>query len=595
MVFKERISLIRSLMQGKGIDALILPHTDPHLSSNVPSFWRIIEWVSGFTGSAGTLVITAGFAGLWTDSRYFVQAERQLSGSGVSLMDTSGAEIGGWLAENLEPGSRIGVDGNLFSIKSLRRLEQRTVEKNILVDTDCDLISGIWTDRPVLPDHKAFDLPVIFAGRDRKFKIRDVRSKMEQDGIDYQLLTAPDDIMWLLNIRGRDLEFSPLLLSFALVGKEQILLFADENKIPFKLAAIFDKLNIVILPYEEVYSLVAAVEKGSVILISPATISANLYRSIPEGVIIREDITIPAILKTIKNNTEIDNTAKAMIRDGVALTRFFYTIGQDIGRIPVTECSAAALLNNIRSRQENFLSLSFSSIVAFNEHAAMPHYKPSEESDSEIVADGILLVDSGSHYLDGTTDITRTVSTGKPTQTQKRDFTLVLKGMISLAEAVFPAGTFGYQLDILARKSLWEDGLNYGHGTGHGVGYCLNVHEGPVSISPLAGDMRRQLMPGMILSDEPAVYRQGKYGIRTENLLLCFENEETEFGRFLGFNTLSLCYIDKALIDITLLDKKEIKWLDNYHAEVYDKLNSYLDPEEEEWLREKTSPLICPV
>jgi Xaa-Pro aminopeptidase len=417
---------------------------------------------------------------------------------------------------------------------------------------------------------------------------------MKEKKVDYQLLTTLDDIMWLLNIRGNDIKFSPLLISYAIVGEEQILLFMDMSKIPLQLASEFDRLGIVILPYEETAGILSALPLDSTILLNPATTSSSLFNSIPIkiGMKIIEDLTIPTRLKAVKNRVEIDNIGKAMARDGVALTRFFFWLEQNIGSETLSEISIAEKLDSLRSESENYLGPSFSTIVAFKEHGALPHYSATPESDILIGTDGILLIDSGGQYLDGTTDITRTVVIGRPTDRQKRDYSLVLKGTINLAMAKFPVGTRGCQLDLLARKALWDNGLNYGHGTGHGVGFCLNVHEGPQNIGPGAGiDSKTVIEAGMLISDEPAIYREGEYGIRIENLLLCFEDEETEFGKFLKFETVSLCYIDKSLIDTSLLDQKEIDWLNSYHAEVYEKIGSYLTSEEKKWLKYKTSSI----
>jgi Xaa-Pro aminopeptidase len=377
------------------------------------------------------------------------------------------------------------------------------------------------------------------------------------------------------------------------VGEEQVLFFTDESKIPLKLASEFDKFEIVILPYEETAGLLSTLSPDSTILLNPSTTSSSLFNTIPRGMKIIEDITIPTRLKAVKNIVEIDNIGKVMVKDGIALTKFFFWLEQKSGSEPFSELSLGERLNSFRSQGENYLGPSFSTIVAFNEHGALPHYSATKESDIQISASGILLIDSGGQYLDGTTDITRTISMGRPTDVQKRDFSLVLKGMINLALAKFPAGTKGYQLDLLARKALWENGLNYGHGTGHGVGFCLNVHEGPQNISQGGGrDSKTVIEPGMLISDEPAIYREGEYGIRIENLILCFEDEETEFGQFLKFDTVSLCYIDKSLIDISLLDQKEIGWLNSYHAEVYEKLSPYLTNTEILWLRKKTEPIM---
>ena len=456
------------------------------------------------------------------------------------------------------------------------------------------LLKLIWfqrsgLDRPLMPLTMAFDFPVTFCGKDRVAKIAEVREKMMKQKTDYHLLTSIDDIMWMLNIRGNDVKYSPLLTSFAIVNADQVLLFTEETLIPFKLAAEFDRLGIVILPYEETAGIVSSLPAGSTILITPGTTSASLFNAIPGGMNIIEGTSIPGQLKAIKNKVEIENIEKAMVNDGIALTKFFHWLENSSLSEDLTELKLSDKLEKLRSEQAGYLGPSFSSIVAFKEHGALPHYSATSDSDSIIGSDGILLIDSGGQYLNGTTDITRTVCMGRPSENQKKDFTLVLKGNINLAMAKIPAGTKGIQLDILARKALWEHGLNYGHGTGHGVGFCLNVHEGPISISPGDGaESRTSIEAGMLFSDEPAIYREGEYGIRIENLLLCYEDEETEFGQFLKFDTVTLCYIEKSLIDISLLDKKEIDWLNNYHAEVYEKISPFLNDEERKWLKEKT-------
>lgn len=580
-------------MKEYGIDAYIIPSADPHLGENIPDHWRIIPWLTGFTGSSATVVITQSFAGLWTDSRYFIQAEQQLNGSGFILMKpllNGNNDFTDWLKENVNDGNRIAFDGNTFSLNRLRKLENALKSRNIIIDIEGELISEMWTDRPVLPDDMAFDHDLSFCGVSRSDKIARVREKMNQMGVNYHLLCAPDDIMWLLNIRGGDVKFSPLLSAFAIIGEEQILLFADENKIPLKIASEFDKLNIVILPYEETAAILSALPGDSAILISPSFTSAILYKSIPGEMKIIEDVSIPARLKSIKNKTEISNIGKVMIKDGVALTKFFYWFETTGTSTNLTEISIADKLDEFRSGQDNYMGPSFQTISAFNDHGALPHYNASPETDYKISGNGILLIDSGGQYPGGTTDITRTVAIGRPSSRQKTDFTLVLKGMISLAMAKFLSSTRGYQLDILARKALWEHGLNYGHGTGHGVGFFLNVHEGPQSISPASNpDSNSFIQPGMLISDEPAIYREGEYGIRIENLILCYEDEETEFGKFLRFDTVSLCYIDKNLIDKALLEIKEIDWLNSYHSDVYEKLSPHLTAEEKEWLKGKTS------
>ena len=593
--FSEKLSLLRAAMIAESIDYYIISSTDPHLGEYVPDHWRLIKWLTGFSGSSATVIITESFAGLWTDSRYFLQAENQLEGSGFVLIKPSLSESNdfiNWMSNNINSGSKIALDGRIFSIDRARKIGKLVEALNSSVDFTADLISDLWTNRPPIPLSTAFDHSSVFCGKERIVKIAEVREQMRMRGIDYQLLTSLDDIMWLLNIRGNDVRYSPLLISFALIGLKQILFFIEESKIPFKLAAEFDKLDIVMLPYEETAGMLSVLSSGSTIILNPLTTSSQLFDSIPEGIKIIEDVTIPTQLKAVKNSVEIDNIGKVMIKDGIALTKFFYWFEQTFDSGTITEMSAGEKLNILRSENENYLSPSFSIIVAFKEHGAQPHYSATSQSDFVITGDGILLIDSGGQYLDGTTDITRTIAIGKPSARQKHDYSLVLKGMINLAQAKFPEGSKGYQLDFVARRSLWENGLNYGHGTGHGVGFCLNVHEGPQSISPLFGtESKTVIQAGMLISDEPAVYREGEYGIRIENLLICFEDEETEFGKFLRFDTMSLCYIDNSLIDISLLDQKEIDWLNSYHSEVYEKLSPFLSTEEKIWLKEKTTPL----
>ncbi|MCX6327825.1 MAG: aminopeptidase P family protein [Bacteroidia bacterium] len=591
----EKLALLRVALKENSIDAYIIPSTDPHLGENIPDHWRMITWLTGFTGSSATVVITDSFAGLWTDSRYFIQAENQLGTLGFVLMNgvlSDRKDFIGWLHENIKPGSRIALDGRIHSIEQLRKIEKALEGRNVTINSESDLITEIWTDRPPMPLSLAFDHSVVFCGKERALKIAEVREQMRKLNVNYHLLTSIDDIMWLLNIRGNDVKFSPLLTSFAIVGEEQILLFADENKIPLKLASEFDKLDIVMLPYEEIAGMLSALSTDSTILITPGTTSAFLFNSIPQAMKILEDVSIPTRFKVVKNKIEIQNIGKVMVKDGIALTKFFYWLENNFDSLEMSELSIASKLNDLRTEQENYMGPSFSTIAAWKEHGALPHYSATPETESVIGEEGILLLDSGGQYLDGTTDITRTIVIGKPTSQQKKDFTLVLKGMINLAMAKFPAGTRGNQLDILARKALWENGLNYGHGTGHGVGFCLNVHEGPQNIGPgSSAGSNTVIEPGMVISDEPAIYREGEYGIRIENLILCYEDEETEFGQFLKFDTVSLCYIDKSLIDIALLDRREIDWLNSYHAEVYEKLSPFLSDDEQNWLKEKTGQL----
>jgi len=594
-IYSRRLAGVRALMRKKRIDALIVPSADPHLGEYVPDYWRVIRWLTGFSGSTATVVITRSFAGLWTDSRYFIQAEGQLINSGfqlVKLRVPHTPEHIEWLQAKIKKGSMVAVDGRLISAGNLRLLETALAPRGVKLNIKTDLITSLWKERPPMPDDKAFTLPVKFSGESRVARIKRVREKMAEMHIDYQLLTAADDVMWLLNIRGKDLIYSPLLLSFAIVSSHQVLFFAGEDKIPSSLKAELDKDGIVLLPYDTLSSVISHLEEGSTLLLSPASTSAVLYRAVPKKVKITEEVSIPTRFKAIKNKTEIKNLRQVMVRDGVALTKFFYWLEKSIFGETVTELSASARLDTFRQEQEEFTGASFATIAAYNEHAALPHYVPDEGTDARLGKSGIFLLDSGGQYFGGTTDITRTIALGKPDSRMKSDFTLAVKGTIDLAMVRFPYGTRGYQIDVLARKALWDNGLNYGHGTGHGVGSFLNVHEGPQAIGTAAsGDLKTLLEPGMLISDEPAVYRQGEYGFRTENLLFCVDDFETDHGKFLKFETVTLCYIDCDLIEVSLLDDRELKWLNEYHETVFRALGGSLEPEIRKWLRGKTMPV----
>lgn len=594
-LFKSRLASVRSVMKKKSIDALIVPSSDPHLSEYLPDHWRVIRWLTGFTGSAATVVITRSFAGLWTDSRYFIQAEEQLKDSGfkmVRLKVPHSPEHIGWIADTMKRGSRVAVDGRLISASQMSLLKARLAEKGVKLTLKGDLVSWLWNERPAIPDHMAFTYPMEYAGESRSEKITRVRQRMEEMKIDFHLLTSCDDIMWLLNIRGADVTYSPLLLSFAIVSSRQVLLFASEEKIPAVMKGELDNDGVVLLPYDMTGPVLNSLPKKCTILLNPAATSAALYTALPGGASVTGEVSLPTRLKAIKNETEIRNLHKVMIRDGVALTRFFYWLEKNIGSGTVTELSAAAKLEALRLEQEGCTGPSFATISAWNGHGALPHYVPSPETDAMLGTSGIFLLDSGGQYYGGTTDTTRTIAVGLPDDDMKRDFTLALKGTIGLAAVKFPYGTRGYQIEVLARKALWDNGLNYGHGTGHGVGSFLNVHEGPQTIgSAASGDLKTVLEPGMVTSDEPAIYREGRYGFRTENLILCVDDSETDHGRFLKFETVTLCYIDSSLVEVSLLDEKELNWLNNYHERVWTELSPGLGADERKWLRGKTLPI----
>ncbi|MBS0012089.1 MAG: aminopeptidase P family protein [Bacteroidales bacterium] len=592
----NKLLKIRQLMHQEGLDAYIIPITDPHLGEYVPDHWKIIRWLTGFTGSAANVVITNDFAGLWTDSRYFIQAAEQLKGSAFELMKLKiphTPEYIDWLAANMDKGSRLACDGRIMPEGILKMMEKAFSRKKIEIDISQDLVSALWKDRESMPAEEAFEHHLSYAGVSRKEKIAAVRKQMNKLGAAYHLLTSLDDIAWLLNIRGGDVKFSPLFTSYAIISMDDLLLFASSEKIPSNLGEKLEADGVTILPYEQVSDELSRIESGKGIIVTPGTTSASLYRSTPQGVEIIEEISIPTRMKAIKNHIETENIRQVMIKDGLALTRFFFWLENSVGRMKITEISAADKLLEFRMQQEGCTGPSFATIAGYNAHGAMPHYCATQSTDAELKPEGIFLLDSGGQYYGGTTDVTRTVCLGTPTEQQKKDFTLALKGTISLAMAKFPLGTRGYQIEILARKALWDNGMNYGHGTGHGVGYFLNVHEGPQTIGTGAsGDLKTILEPGMLISDEPAIYREGEYGFRTENLILCIEDTETEYGKFLKFETVTLCYIDTTLIARELMTAEEVKWLNEYHHLVYNILSQMLPEEIKQWLRKKTIPIL---
>jgi len=587
----KKLSTLRSLIAEYRIDYLVIPSNGPDISDQVQEHWKIIKWLTGFTGSYAFVVVSQSFAGLWTDSRYYIQAEKQLAGSGFKLMlpeNFQSSDHAGWLSDNIKQGDTIGFDGRLVSVTDFRKIKNKFGNRSVRYVTDLDLFTTLWTDRPVMPESVVRDHSIKYAGKDRRQKLAEVREKMKKKSVDAHLLTSPEDIMWLLNIRGNDLEFNPVALSYFLLSERSAVLFASIGKISEELLEEFAQLKIEIKNNNTLTEVLSSLKAVSSVLLSPDTTSTALYNSIPEHLIIVEDVSIPGRMKAVKNHIEIKNIEHVMIRDGIALTKFFYWLENNTGKMKMTESSLAFKLREFRTEQPDYIGPSFRTISAYNANAALPHYETDPVYSSIISGNGIFLIDSGAQYHGGTTDITRTIIIGNPLPEQKRDFTLVLKGHIALASAKFPAGTKGYQLDILARQYLWEAGLNYGHGTGHGVGFCLNVHEGPQSISPAANCT--SIEAGMLISNEPAVYREGLYGIRTENLMICYEDEETEFGKFLKFDTVSLCYIDRNLIEQDLLSRQETEWLNKYHEELYTKIAPYLESREKAWLRLKTNP-----
>ncbi len=589
---KEIVSAIRAYMADNGLDACIIPSTDPHMGEYIPSHWATREWVSGFTGSAGTVVITMDFAGLWTDSRYFLQAEEQLMNSGIELVKLvipHTPEYLKWLANNLKKGNKVAIDGNVISISMKRQIESSLKTAGIILDSNIDIPSKVWKNRPALPKTLVFDHEVKYAGESRVAKIERIREIMAQEKSDYLLVCTLDEIAWLFNLRGADVQFNPVFVSYALITKKEAILFTDPDKIPCLLMNNMQEQDISFMAYNDIGLVLSTLADNTSILLDPSKTNSRLLAYIPEYCNIKEDLGLVTQLKSIKNSVEIEGLKKVMVKDGIAWVKFLHWLDINVGKITITELSAAQKLESYRAEQNLYQGASFHPISSFSYHGAIVHYSVDENSSIELKADSIYLCDTGGHYLDGTTDTTRTVTLGNVTEQQKSDFTLALKGTMGVSMLRFPKGTKGYQMDILARKALWDFGLNYGHGTGHGVGFFLNVHEGPQTIgSGASGHMSTSMQPGMVTTVEPAIYRDGQYGMRTENVTLVIEDIENEYGTFYRFETLTLAPIDLKLINPKLLSPKEKEWLNSYHQEVFKKLRSGLNDEELSWLKENT-------
>jgi len=592
MTIDEKVQQLRQLMTQNELDGYIIPSTDPHLGEYIPAHWAERSWISGFTGSAGTVVITHTFAGLWTDSRYFVQAEEQLAESVIELVRLTvphTPEHLDWLINHLPDGARIGVNGTMVPAVSVEAMSKRFSNKRFNLETQLDLIGSIWTDRPALPVDPIIEHTAEFAGKSRSEKIDEVRSEMKALGTDFHFLGSLDEIAWLFNLRGQDVPFNPLFVSYALLSTDTVTLFIDQNKIPDDLSAKLRLDGIELQSYSDVIQGIQEIPAGHKLLVDSGRTNHAIMQVVPAGVEVVESLGPVTRLKAIKNDTEIEGLKRVMIKDGLAWVKFLHWLDSRVGHEPITELSAANKLEAFRAEQSDYMGASFHPISSFGVHGSMVHYAVDEESDIPLEPAGIYLCDTGGHYLDGTTDTTRTVTLGRVTPEQKKDFTLALKGTLAVSMLRFPAGTKGYQMDILARKALWDHALNYGHGTGHGVGFFLNVHEGPQTIGTGAtGHMQTAIVPGMITTVEPAIYREGSHGMRTENMTLCVTDIANEFGQFYRFETLTLVPIDTGLINLSLLSNEERRWLNEYHQRVYAALADQLTDEEQNWLKDRT-------
>ncbi len=588
---RQRIKALRMELLNRNLDAWYISGTDPHNSEYLPDRWQTRAFISGFTGSYGIVVVTQEEAGLWTDTRYFLQAEEQLKGTGIKMYklrvpDTILPEV--WLSKKLDPGSKVGFDPQTVSVSGFRNLNNSLNQAGINMVETPDLFEKIWENRPEIPEDKIFELKLIHAGLSRKEKKDLVIAELKKYDADFQVVSALDELAWLFNLRGSDISYNPVFTGYGIVGKNEWILFTDPAKLPATLKNDLEKEKISLMGYND-FPVWLKTVKGKKVLVDSGSVNYAVYNTLQTDNKIEEGTSVVSLLKSRKNKTELAGFREAMKKDGVALLEFLFWLRKNTGKETITEYTAGRKLAEFRSLQKDFQGESFAPIVGYKEHGAIVHLNVTEKDAFLLKPEGILLFDSGGQYLQGTTDITRTVALGEVSQQQKTDFTLVLKGMISLTMARFPAGTKGCHLDILARKVLWEHGLNYGHGTGHGVGHFLNVHEGPMSIRQEFNEV--PIQPGMVMSNEPALYREGEYGIRTENMMVCVEKETTAYGHFLGFETLTLCPIDIRLIDFNLLTEEERNWLNSYHKEVRMQLKPLVKKELHEFLEELTEEI----
>jgi len=572
MTNAERIQALRALMQENNYKAYIIPSSDPHTSEYVAKRWTSREWISGFTGSAGIIVVTQEEVGLWTDSRYFIQAEEEIKNNEVilfkdGLKDTP--TYTEWLNLKLSYGSTIGFDGKCLSLSMARNLKKELSELGIYIDGSKDLINDIWKDRPCIPTNKIFVHEKEKSGASIDDKLKLVRGEMQKHEANIHFIGSLDDIAWVFNIRGSDIDYNPLGISYALITLDSATLYISNNKYDKNTAKALASNKIQIKNYDDIFIDLQNIAMSSNILLDNNRTNLCIYESITANIIETENPS--QLMKSIKNKSEIKGFKNAMLKDGVAMENFLYWLETSLGKIKIKESDIILKLKEFRSQQEDFFCESFGTIAGYADHGASPHYTTSATSDVEIKKASFVLIDSGAQYKNGTTDITRTIPLGELSQEEKKDYTLVLKGMIQLSLAKFPKGTTGCNLDILARQALWFHGRDYGHGTGHGVGSFLNVHEGPQSIRQ---DLKSQaILPGMVTSNEPAIYRNGKYGIRHENIILCKESETTEFGNFLEFETLTLCHFETRAIITELLTPIERTWINIYHKKVYESIN----------------------
>ena len=599
----QRLQQLRIAMQGQGIDACIVPSSDPHLSEYLPAHWQGREHFSGFTGSVGTLVVTREFAGLWVDSRYWGQAEKELAPAGVTLMKIASAAVTSyidWLAQDLAAGQTVAVDGNVLSLATGRALAMALAAKNIKLNTTLDAIDSVWQARPALPRQAVFEHAAPYCVVNRAAKLAQLRAAMHAKGAHRHFISTLDDVAWLLNLRGADVSYNPVFVAHVLVGADTATLFIDAAKVPTEVVQALRQDGVQLAPYAHAAAALAALPAGECLWLDPRRVTYGFRQAVAEAVSVTEGINFSTLQKSIKTPEETAYIRQTMTQDGVALCEFFSWLDQALAQptagTALTELTIDAQITAARARQQGFVSASFGTIAGFNANGAMPHYRATAASHAAIEGHGLLLIDSGGQYLGGTTDITRMVPIGQVTAAQKRDATLVLKGMVALSRVQFPMGSLSPHLEALARAPIWAAGVDYAHGTGHGVGYFLNVHEGPQSISRYTlAEPHTAMLPGMVTSNEPGIYRPGQWGVRIENLMLTVAGPRTEFGEFLCFETLTMCPIDTRCLEASLLSPDELAWLNGYHRTVRERLLPHVQGAAKDWLLDRTEALLAAV
>lgn len=591
-VVVERLAQTRALMRRELIDAYLVPSADPHLSEYLPGYWQGRQWLSGFHGSVGTLIVTQDFAGLWADSRYWEQASKELAGSGIELVKLQPGQPGPleWLADQARADTVVAVDGAVLAVASSRTLASNLYARGARLRTDLDLLTELWADRPGLPAKPIYEHLPPQATVDRSYKLARLREAMVERGADWHFIATLDDIAWLFNLRGADVSYNPVFIAFALIGPHSVSLFVDSNKLDNSVRSSLERDGISLLEYTQIGAALRAVPPSARLLIDPARVTCGLLDYLDSEVSLVEGLNPSTLFKSQKSEADTQHIRQAMEQDGAALCEFFAWLDSTLGREPISELTIDEKLGQARERRPGYVCPSFATIAGFNGNGAMPHYRATEAEHAQIEGDGLLLIDSGGQYLGGTTDITRMVPIGTPTLEQKQDCTRVLKGVIALSRAQFPRGILSPLLDAIARAPIWAESVNYGHGTGHGVGYFLNVHEGPQVIAyQAAATPQTAMLPGMITSIEPGTYRPGRWGVRIENLAINRDAGKSEFGEFLKFETLTLCPIDTRCLEISLLSIEERAWLNDYHAQVRQRLSPLLQGDALLWLEVRTA------